>query len=369
MSYRAAVGNFNNRIQGLSKSYIFHSFPFRKLLSQMKHLRQHTSVLLINMLMKFVMILTVIKTCLTITALINTYSVLYESNSYFHPSINEDVHTYFTFTQIDILNIDYYMFSTQLIILSGDIEINPGPIVNDVSSLSITHQNIRSIRNKMEFIKDTLLDFDILYFSETHLTDAVESTTVKLENYNNLYRKDNTAHSGGLLVYVTSSIPSRRIIDLEIILPESIWVEIKDKSNKYLICNVYRPPHYGVEFWDRMNICLERASEIGTRIVLVGDINEDQLNPTNTKFKNVLMLNNMKNIINEPTRVTEHSQTLIDPIAITGDISIYDSGIIQTPPEVSDHRGTYVYFRSNLQSAVPFKTKKYGITKEQILIC
>ncbi len=117
-----------------------------------------------------------------------------------------------------------------------------------------------------------------------------------------------------------------------------------------------------------MNICLERASEIGTRIVLVGDINEDQLNPTNTNFKNVLMLNNMKNIINEPTRVTEHSQTLIGPIAITGDISIYDSGIIQTPPEVSDHRGTYVYFRSNLQSAVPFKRKVWNY-KRADLIC
>ncbi len=93
-----------------------------------------------------------------------------------------------------------------------------------------------------------------------------------------MYRKDCTAHAGGLLIYVASSIQSRRLSALETILPESIWVEIKDKSNTYLICNVYRPPHSGVEFWDRLNISLESASEITKRLILVGDINEDQLN-------------------------------------------------------------------------------------------
>ncbi len=146
----------------------------------------------------------------------------------------------------------------------------------------------------MEYIKDNYLDFDILCFTETHLTDIIEETMITLEDFNTIYRKDSTAHSGGLLVYVSASLPSRRLHDLEIILPETIWIEIKDKSNTYLICNVYRPPNYGVEFWQNLNVCLERASEIGKSIIIVGDINEDQLNPTNTKLRNILMVNNMK---------------------------------------------------------------------------
>ncbi len=68
----------------------------------------------------------------------------------------------------------------------------------------------------------------------------------------------------------------------------------------------------------------------------------------------------MENIINEPTRVTDTSQTLIDPIAITDNITTYDSGIIQIPPDISDHHGTYVYMHYDIMAAVPFKRKVWN---------
>lgn len=43
---------------------------------------------------------------------------------------------------------------------------------------------------------------------------------------------------------------------------------------------------------------------------LVGDINEDQLKCNTHKLKDILTLNNIVNIITEPTRETEHSRTL-----------------------------------------------------------
>lgn len=150
---------------------------------------------------------------------------------------------------------------------------------------------------------------------------------------------------------------SRRLTDLESILPESIWIEITDKNRDILLCNVYRPPHLANEFWERLNICIERASEVSKHIILVGDINEDQLSTTSNKFKHVTMINNMTNVIKEPTRVTEHAQTLINPIVVTTEISVYDSGILKTPQEISDHYGTYVYISSNMPSAAPFKRK------------
>ena len=41
-----------------------------------------------------------------------------------------------------------------IILLAGDIESNPGPVVSSGHSLSIIHCNICSIRTKMEFIKN-----------------------------------------------------------------------------------------------------------------------------------------------------------------------------------------------------------------------
>ena len=46
--------------------------------------------------------------------------------------------------------------------------MNPG--TNNINnSLSILHSNIRSIRNKFDYLTENILDFDISCFSESHL--------------------------------------------------------------------------------------------------------------------------------------------------------------------------------------------------------
>ena len=52
-----------------------------------------------------------------------------------------------------ILNLEFSVIVVLLVIISADSD-----------SLSIIHLNIRSIRNKIDYIKDSLADFDILCF-------------------------------------------------------------------------------------------------------------------------------------------------------------------------------------------------------------
>jgi hypothetical protein len=56
-----------------------------------------------------------------------------------------------------------------LLLLSGDVEINPAPggtsnIANE-NILSIFHCNIRSLRNKLNYIADIIEEFDIVFLS------------------------------------------------------------------------------------------------------------------------------------------------------------------------------------------------------------
>ncbi len=272
-----------------------------------------------------------------------------------HTDISPDNNT--VLLGCDFINLDYILFILKLISLSGDIESNPGPGFENIPCLSVIHQNIRSIRNKMDYIKDNYLDFDVLCFTETHLSDTFIDDQLSLDGFNQIYRKDVNSHSGGLLVYVSLNIISRRILELETCLPESIWIEIRNKTHSILVCNLYRPPHYTNEFWDRLNISMELASDKVDHIVLVGDINEDQLNPRMHKFRDILTLNNMTNIINVPTRIAELSETLIDPICISDNIIVHDSGIINTPSDISDHLGTYIHLKFDSQSYTVYKRK------------
>ena len=94
----------------------------------------------------------------------------------------------------------YCILILLLLILSGDVESNPGPIELK-HSLSVLHANTRSIWNKLNYIKDKFLDYDVLCFTETHLYVNISTEeSLLIQNYDSPYKKDRTNHGGDLLV-------------------------------------------------------------------------------------------------------------------------------------------------------------------------
>ena len=101
--------------------------------------------------------------------------------------------------------------------MCGDVEANPGP-GNQLNSqggtagvLSLLHLNIRSVRNKLNYIFDNLTDFNIMCFTESHLDEHVSDDFLlcKCTNYK-LFRKDVSSHSGGVLIFIPVEISTKR---------------------------------------------------------------------------------------------------------------------------------------------------------------
>ena len=78
------------------------------------------------------------------------------------------------------LNVQFSLVLILLLLEAGDIESNPGP--NPEHTLSVLHLNIRSIRNKIDYLKDNFIDFEVLCFSETHLDLTVSAETLSISN-------------------------------------------------------------------------------------------------------------------------------------------------------------------------------------------
>ena len=129
---------------------------------------------------------------------------------------------------------------------------------------------------------------------------------------------------------------------MEANLDESLWIEIKQKGDSILLCNIYRPPGTPVSFWHRLNVSIEKALDASKRIIIVGDLNENQLNVQNYHVKDILTINNLVNTIEVPTRVTTTSATLLDLIIVPDSEKILDSDVIKINPAVSDHSATYI---------------------------
>ena len=101
----------------------------------------------------------------------------------------------------------------------------------------------------------------------------------------------------------------------------------------------YSPRTADAKFFDSFSKNIENALDITNKIIILGDLNEDILNPNMHNLKDVLLLNSLHNIISEPTR----KLALLDPIIVNEDMSPLSQGIIQVPNEISDHCATYVH--------------------------
>jgi hypothetical protein len=89
---------------------------------------------------------------------------------------------------------------TCLLLLSGDVQINPGTggtsnIANE-NMLSIFHCNIRSLRNKLNYIADIIEEFDIMLFTETHLVSSIISKLNEITEYVDLNLVNAVLHKG-----------------------------------------------------------------------------------------------------------------------------------------------------------------------------
>ena len=242
-----------------------------------------------------------------------------------------------------------------IILQAGDVERNPGPVSSGKSFLlSILHCNIRSVRNKLNFIRDEFLDFNILCFTETHLNNVVTDSFLCLsDSFDTPYRKDRTSHGGGILVYLNKDLVHSRVADLEVYCNESIWVKVIINTELYLIGVFYSPRTAEVDFFTNLNLNIKAAFNIDTKnVIILGDLNEDLLNSNFHNLRDTLILNFMINVINNPTR----QNAILDSILIPNDMEVSDLGIIILPQEISDHSATCV--------SIPFSYEFNKVMKE-----
>ena len=242
------------------------------------------------------------------------------------------------FMKESLHNAYFTMLLLLLLLQSGDIETNPGPSTLNHGSLSILHSNIRSIRNKLDFIKDFFFDFNILCFTETHLDPNVLTDSIMFEHFDSPYRKDRTNHGGGVLVYLSNDLFHKRKPELEVFCDESIWVEIKARNDSVLLGVFYSPRTSDANFLNGLNRNIEKALEISTNVIVLGDLNEDLLNPNVYGLKDVMILNSLVNVVSDPTRIN----ALLDPIIINDDLTFLDAGTIKVPAHISDHSATFI---------------------------
>ena len=200
--------------------------------------------------------------------------------------------------------------------MSGDVELNPGPDSSRLvpHNISIVNLNVNSLRFKTDLISTELCGHDIICITESRLDNTVNNANLCIDNFQNPepFRKDRISNTGsGLLVYIRDNLFAKRRPDLEIAELESLCIEICNNSKKFLLVCIYRPPNARAISWDHIDSLFDKCIESDLDCIFLGDINVDVLTISNShKFSRSCERLGLKNVVQEPTRITPTSSVL-----------------------------------------------------------
>ena len=227
-------------------------------------------------------------------------------------------------------------------------------IIDDEHDLAILHTNIRSLsQHHDELVSLSTIrskGFDVIGVSE--IWNSIKNpivTNVDIPGYT-FYSTQSNSQNGGVGLYIRQSFVTYPRNDLNLISDdfEVIWVEVDNKRNKnYLFCCTYRHPNSDIE-----NITSYFKTTLPTiankNVFIMGDfnvnlLNYDSHNPSR-EFINNFFSHNYIPSIHHPTRVHEHSASVIDNIFTNSTVSKIICGNILT--QISDHYPQFLILRN-----------------------
>ena len=256
-----------------------------------------------------------------------------------------------------------------LLLLSGDVEANPGPPTRGSSSkrqadqriLNCCSLNARSVVNKSLDLQAYLQcnSLDLLAVTETFLSSEILDGEVIDHGYT-VHRRDRDRHGGGVLLIVHNSIPSTRRQDLETDC-ELLWVELSLTPTNLLVGVYYNPPGHNCGSLTHLRNSLAITPR-SSPVVLVGDFNlpnidwsSDSPTPTVSSANTTLMCDivndfNLQQLVHSPTR-----QLNILDLVLTDRVDCIDKVEVAAGLPGSDHDA--VHFTTSLRKR-KFSTQK-----------
>lgn len=213
---------------------------------------------------------------------------------------------------------------------------------NPNKKLKIGHLNVRSLFTGFDAFSRLLTKnkFDIMATTETWLNENSPTNMVHIPNYN-FYHKNRTGRGGGVGFYIRKGIVCKEVLTDYATIEglEYLFLEVIINKLHLLICVIYRAPTSNLKLIvEHIDNLLSFITPQYDNICMLGDINIDQLHEN--IFEQCLHSYDFTQIINEPTRITNFSQKLIDVIFINNPDLIVNAGTMDSLG-ISDHKAIY----------------------------
>ena len=226
------------------------------------------------------------------------------------------------------------------------------------------HLNARSLNKNIVELKAILMetDFDAFSVSESWLRSRTPKDRFMIDGYK-IFRSDRrNKRGGGVCIYIKEEYECKRIkIPNMPETPEVLWVEVTVNHKKIAIGTLYKAPNIPSRtFYDVYDSLVYIFSKY-EHPVLTGDFNVNMLNRESSDFKHLndslIEPFDFKQLIKNPTRITDKSKTLIDLLFVKDVNNVKTVGQCDAPG-VSDH--FLIYMAYNIKKP---KFEPYTVTR------
>ena len=149
-------------------------------------------------------------------------------------------------------------------------------LIDNPTNPMFAYLNINSITNKFNDLQEVIKgDIDVATIAQTKIDASFKKAQFLLGNYRQPFRLDINSKSGDILVYVKSSVLSRKLkCD---VLSKSIQAfpfELNLRKEKWQVISIYRPPSQDNEFFlNSLTIILDYFTKAYDNYLIMEDFN------------------------------------------------------------------------------------------------
>ena len=184
----------------------------------------------------------------------------------------------------------------------------------------------------------------VIGINETKIDSDISDTDIQIEGYE-VVRRDRNKWGGGVALYIHKSISANYAVHLDLMHYRLEFLSIQIKLGNFrpfLITAIYLPD-VSLDVFQEFESLVNTIDKENKESIIIGDTNCDLLTPSysHTKqLKTLLTKYELTQLINEPTRITASSKTIIDHIITNRIQYVSDSGVIRCG--MSDHDVVYM---------------------------
>ena len=222
-----------------------------------------------------------------------------------------------------------------------------------------------------------MLKFTIVGLTETKLNISKDSIdNIDLPGYQFL-SQPSLSNAGGAGIFVQDFVKVSIRPELTKSEPgfEALWIEVLNDAHSNQLCGViYRHPNGNIsEFMEYLNFALDKTNRENKPCVIMGDFNLDLLkydsHPETDNFLNAMLSNCFQPHILQPTRITDHSATLIDNIFLSS-LNEYFTISGNIVYDLTDHLSNFLIINSfnNLPNKIKMYKRDYSNFSETAFI-